>query len=113
MEQFFHQTLEAFGRGVCLECDCVGSRPCMGEVDPAAMEKLTARAREALEAAGFSDMPIGSGSTDCNIPLSLGIPAVCFGGLLGGGVHTREEYVEISRLLAMGECIFRFLLKRN
>ena len=34
-----------------------------------------------------------SGSTDCNIPLSVGIPAVAVGGCKGVGVHTREEYL--------------------
>jgi acetylornithine deacetylase/succinyl-diaminopimelate desuccinylase-like protein len=37
-----------------------------------------------------------SGSTDANIPMSLGIPAVCVGNYMGGGVHTREEWVEIA-----------------
>lgn len=39
-----------------------------------------------------------SGSTDCNIPLSEGIPAVCIGTCLGEGEHTRQEYIEISSL---------------
>lgn len=42
---------------------------------------------------------VGAGSTDCNIPLSMGIPAICFGGLLGDGVHTREEYVTVPLLI--------------
>ena len=37
-------------------------------------------------------------STDCNIPLSLGIPAVCVGTCRGTGAHTREEYVEKDSL---------------
>ena len=40
-----------------------------------------------------------SGSTDCNIPLSLGIPALCFGVYLGAGAHTREEWVKKSSLV--------------
>lgn len=39
-----------------------------------------------------------AGSTDCNIPLSKGIPAVCIGTCLGEGEHTRQEYIEISSL---------------
>ena len=38
------------------------------------------------------------GSTDCNIPLSKGIPAVCLGSFFGGGGHTREEWIEIDSL---------------
>ena len=37
-------------------------------------------------------------STDCNIPLSLGIPAVCVGTYRGTGAHTREESVEKDSL---------------
>lgn len=39
-----------------------------------------------------------SGSTDANIPLSLNIPAVCFGVGIGGGAHTMEEYIEIDSI---------------
>ena len=39
-----------------------------------------------------------AGSTDCNIPLSMGIPSVCVGSFRGAGAHTREEYVEIDSL---------------
>ena len=41
---------------------------------------------------------LGAGSTDCNIPLSLGIPSVCVGSFRGAGAHTREEYVETDSL---------------
>ena len=35
----------------------------------------------------------GLGSTDANIPLSLGIPAIAIGsGGLGGGIHTLQEW---------------------
>ena len=33
-------------------------------------------------------------STDCNIPMSMGIPAVCVGVYQGKGAHTREEVIE-------------------
>jgi acetylornithine deacetylase/succinyl-diaminopimelate desuccinylase-like protein len=34
------------------------------------------------------------GSTDANIPLSLGIPAVVMGISTGGGAHTLNEYID-------------------
>ncbi len=40
-----------------------------------------------------------SSSTDCNIPLSLGVPAICIGTCLGRGAHTREEYLVKSSLV--------------
>jgi di/tripeptidase len=39
-----------------------------------------------------------SASTDCNIPLSLGIPALCMGVYFGGGSHTREEWIRKDSL---------------
>ena len=39
-----------------------------------------------------------TGSTDCNIPLSRGIPAVCIGTCIGKGEHTREEYIRLDSL---------------
>ena len=51
-----------------------------------------------------------SGSTDCNIPLSMGIPAVCVGCYNGAGAHTREEYVEIDSLLPGLKLAFDLIL---
>ena len=33
-------------------------------------------------------------STDANIPISRGIPAVCIGLTHGGNVHKEDEYIE-------------------
>ena len=48
-----------------------------------------------------------SSSTDCNIPLSVGIPAVCVGVFMGEGAHTREEFVEKESLKAGLEIAIR------
>jgi acetylornithine deacetylase/succinyl-diaminopimelate desuccinylase-like protein len=37
-------------------------------------------------------------STDCNIPLSIGIPAVTVGLCMGGLAHTRQEWIELKSL---------------
>ena len=37
-------------------------------------------------------------STDCNIPLSMGIPSLCLNSFIGEGAHTREESVRIDSL---------------
>ena len=44
------------------------------------------------------DIDYRAGSTDCNIPLSMGIPSLCIGCVVGGGVHTREEFINIDSL---------------
>lgn len=90
------------------ECNCdkakftlenVGERPCGGNVDPTAHENLLRRIGDAA-ALVLGDVPgRRTASTDANIPLSLGIPAVTYGLYLGKGEHTREEYVEIPSLV--------------
>lgn len=40
-----------------------------------------------------------SASTEANIPLSLGLPAVSIGSSVGYRMHTTEEYLEISTLV--------------
>ncbi|MBR5295603.1 MAG: hypothetical protein IKU24_03315, partial [Clostridia bacterium] len=45
------------------------------------------------------ELEFTSGSTDCNIPLSLGIPAVCIGTDIHEKTHTREEWVDKKSLI--------------
>jgi acetylornithine deacetylase/succinyl-diaminopimelate desuccinylase-like protein len=42
------------------------------------------------------DPKLNVGSTDANIPLSRGYPAICMGLTTGGGAHTTSEYIDIS-----------------
>jgi tripeptide aminopeptidase len=35
-------------------------------------------------------------STDANIPISRGIPAICIGLTSGGGVHREDEFIDIA-----------------
>ncbi len=97
MEEQFNAVLEgAKNRGIDISCEIVGERPCSGEIDKEKMDELVARMTETMKK--FSDLPINyrAGSTDCNIPSSVGIPSVCIGGYHGGGAHTREEYIDIT-----------------
>jgi tripeptide aminopeptidase len=52
-------------------------------------------AQKALESAGEKNIHFEVGSTDANVPLSMGLPAICMGLTLGGGAHSLEEYIEI------------------
>lgn len=85
--------------GIQIELEVLGERPCMGDVDHDAHETMIARFSAILERETGHVPTRHSGSTDCNIPLSLGIPAVCFGCYDGDGAHTREEYIEIASLV--------------
>lgn len=51
---------------------------------------------DAVRAAGESKIEIRTGSTDANIPLSLGYPAICIGLTYGGGAHSMQEYIELE-----------------
>ena len=94
MENRFSEIFEAARNDeVFVKVTKVGDRPCMGEVDAAKQEELVAICREALYEVVDLPANYGSGSTDCNIPLSLGIPAIAVGVYQGGGTHTREEWI--------------------
>jgi acetylornithine deacetylase/succinyl-diaminopimelate desuccinylase-like protein len=67
----------------------IGQRPA-GEL--AQSHPLVKLARNALKQVGI-DAYLGVGSTDANIPLSLGYPAICLGLTHGGGAHTVDEYI--------------------
>ena len=97
MQAEFDRIVEGFrSSGVQIQTEVVGDRPCGLDVDNSV---LAERAAEAVrEHYGF-EVGFGVGSTDCNIPLSMGIPAICPGCVMGWGAHTREEYVELGSLL--------------
>ena len=96
--------------GVRISVTQVGDRPCGVDVDPNRMQALMDRASRTMERYYGRPVNFVSGSTDCNIPLSLGIPAVCVGCCFGDGFHTREEYVEIDSLLPGLKVAFELIL---
>ena len=75
-----------------LTTETIGIRPCAHGADTGKLERA---AEEIFRRHGLSAERLAS-STDCNIPLSQGIPAICFGLIYGGGRHTREEWVDLS-----------------
>lgn len=76
----------------------IGVRPSMGDVDITKQNELTKQVYDIIFSETGIKADIKSASTDCNVPLSMGIAAVCTGAYLGYGEHTRGEYVEISSL---------------
>ncbi len=99
MQAQFEEVIKgAESEGVELQTEVLGLRPCSGDIDPERQKALLERACTAMEQVTGQRPQTGSGSTDCNIPMSLGIPSVCAGCYRGGGAHTREEYIEKSSL---------------
>ena len=87
-------------KGLAVNVTLVGDRPCAAPVDEEKMTAMILRANEAALRHYGEGLNLRSGSTDCNIPLSMGIPSLSLGCYRGNGAHTREEYVEISSLHA-------------
>ena len=103
MEQMDHHLQEIFRKAgeyeqTTITWELIGDRPSMGAVDIEHQKALTEFAAQIIFDETGIDAIRKSGSTDCNIPLSMGIPAVCTGGYEGEGTHTREEWIRISSL---------------
>lgn len=89
----------------------VGIRPCGNIKDRKTMDEMTAHAISVCEKITGIPCKRVSGSTDCNIPASLGIPSLCIGTFSGSGAHTREEYIEVDSLPAGMKISFEIILK--
>ena len=111
MEQQFHGIINEFRtRDYDIRVTVVGNRPCSGDVDESHHRMLKDRAAETVRRHYSFGPHFASGSTDCNVPLSMGIPAICVGCMMGGGAHTREEYVEIDSLRPGLAVVFELVL---
>ena len=86
-------------KGIQVTVTPVGDRPCGGDVDMNKVQAMMDWANEASVRYYGKPHSFGRGSTDCNIPLSMGIPSICVGCYNGDKSHTREEWVEIDSLL--------------
>ncbi|MBI1199815.1 MAG: M20/M25/M40 family metallo-hydrolase [Phenylobacterium sp.] len=72
----------------------IGDRPTGATSPDAPIVQLTAAA---VRAAGYRP-ELGASSTDSNIPISLGIPAVTIGsGGTGGRAHSLDEWIDVSK----------------
>ncbi len=111
LQNTLEDILESFReQGMDISCEVVGDRPCSGDVDAKAQAALSDRAAKAAQD-WFGVEPVRmAASTDCNIPLSMGIPSVCIGCLLGEGEHTREEKVKIDSILPGMKLCFQMVL---
>lgn len=80
--------------GVEVVIETIGQRPAG---DLAADHPLVCLARQCLLAVGI-EPHLNIGSTDANLPLSRGIPAVTIGLTTGGRAHTLQEYINLPPL---------------
>ena len=89
---------------VKFEAEVIGQRPA-GEMD--ANHPLIKLAVACLHEQGL-DAVLTSGSTDANIPLSKGYPAVVLGVTTGGGGHTVNEFINTEPVEKGLEQLVRF-----
>ena len=97
-------------QGIDVSVELVGDRPCSNGVDEIRMADMIRRADAAAQRRCGHGLALRSASTDCNIPLSMGIPSLGVSCYRGGGCHTREEYVEVSSLHPGLEFAFDLIL---
>ena len=85
----------------------IGRRPA-GEISRD--HPLVRLADECLSAQGLN-ATFTAGSTDANVPLSLGYPALVLGITTGGGAHTVHEYIDTKPVEKGMEQLIGFVSK--
>lgn len=101
MDKHFKTVIEGYKtKGIEINVKLVGERPCANTelMDEEKLQTLSQKVFETLKKHTGQEPDVRASSTDCNIPLSMGIPSVCLGTCVGDGAHTREEWVEIASL---------------
>jgi acetylornithine deacetylase/succinyl-diaminopimelate desuccinylase-like protein len=91
--------------GVQVHMEVIGQRPA-GEIPKD--HPIVQLAVNCTRETGIEPV-LTSGSTDANIPLSCGIPAVVMGITTGGGAHTTHEYINIESIAMGMDSIVKFV----
>ncbi len=91
VEQIVHSVQKP---GVRIELETIGKRP-SGELAPE--HKLVKLAQACLNSLGI-EARLSIGSTDANLPLSLGYPSITVGLTTGGKAHSVHEYINVAPL---------------
>ena len=93
MEKSFEEILRGHSEKM-IEVETLGIRPGKGKVDEKKQQSLVQHCYEMMKRHYSGKITVGAASTDSNIPLFQGIPAVTVGTVMGGLLHTREEWIE-------------------
>ena len=93
--------------GVRVEAESIGRRP-GGQIP--VEHPLVRLALQSSRGQGIESNLIG-GSTDANVPLSQGYPAVVMGITTGGAAHTLKEFINVEPMEAGMESVMEFVTK--
>jgi len=97
---------EANQPGLSVEAEVIGQRPA-GELHP--NHRLIKLAEGIIREQGLEPI-LTTGSTDANIPLSKGYPALVLGITTGGDAHTKSEFVNTEPVELGMEQLVKFLV---
>jgi acetylornithine deacetylase/succinyl-diaminopimelate desuccinylase-like protein len=77
--------------GLTITADLIGDRP--AGIVP--LDSPIVRLASGILSALGVDVAYDASSTDANVPIARGIPAVCVGLTTGGNVHRPDEYIDL------------------
>ncbi len=78
--------------GIAFDIESIGERPAGVVPVDSPIVKMAAWALGALDL----DPSFDASSTDANVPIAAGIPAVCIGLTTGGNVHRTDEFIDVA-----------------
>ena len=101
MKQKFYDIFSLAQRDdIKVDVKILGERPCASDsLDISKQKQLTEVCARIIRDVMGEDVTYAPGSTDCNIPLSLGIPAISVGLSTGQKMHTREEFLDKKSII--------------
>lgn len=110
MQAMFNAVIEAYrAMGLEIKVERIGDRPVGIEPETKDAKELVSMISSSIKEITGRDPIFAPSSTDANIPLSKGIPAICITGAEGGGCHTREEWLDVASLKTGAALILDFL----
>jgi di/tripeptidase len=99
LERSVRAVIDRFGGSpqVRVAVEVIGDRP---QAALAPNHPLVRAAQSVLRAVEGGPITREIGSTDANVPLARGIPAICVGITTGGEAHTLAEYIQTAPVVA-------------
>ncbi len=111
MQNKFENIFESVrSENVLINVKKVGERPC-SNIEFDKIKELKNIAVPVIQEVIGEKVSFSSSSTDCNIPLSLGVAALCIGTNIHKGIHTREEWVDKASIISGLEIAIKIGIK--